>query len=181
MDLPLLGLSGVWNGCSRRLPPRPVRPTPPCYARSVSHKPPCYALGRMGAVVRDLSPLGITRELHEVAADDPRILALYLFGSRSRGEEAEQSDVDLGVLFRQRQTLEDVLLLEDLIERRLGVPVDLVDAARANAFLALDIIRGERVYCADEGRCDEFDLYVMRRAGDLAPFERERRRLLLQP
>jgi predicted nucleotidyltransferase len=133
------------------------------------------------AVARDLSPLGIARELRPLAANDTRILALYLFGSRSRGEEREGSDVDLGVLFCQRQTLEDVLLLEDAIERRLGVSVDLIDAARANAFLALDIIRGERVFCADEDRCDEFELYVMRRAGDLAPFERERRRLLLHP
>jgi predicted nucleotidyltransferase len=133
------------------------------------------------AAARDLSPVGIARELHEMAASDPRVLALYLFGSRSRGEEREGSDVDLGVLFRQRQTLEDVLLLEDAIERRLGVRVDLIDAARANAFLALDIIRGERVFCADDDRCDEFELHVMRRAGDLAPFERERRRLLLQP
>jgi len=123
----------------------------------------------------------ITRELQRLGTSDSRILALYLFGSRSRGEETDHSDVDVGVLFRQPQTLEDVLVLEDELERRLGVAVDVVDAGRASAFLALDIIRGERVFCADEDRCDEFELYVMRRAGDLAPFERERRRLLLQP
>ncbi len=130
---------------------------------------------------RQLSSLDIARKLHVVAAGDPRILALYLFGSRSRGDETDYSDVDVGILFRQAQTLQDVLVLEDELERRLGVAVDLVDAGRANAFLALDIIRGERVFCSDEDRCDEFELYVMRRAGDLAPFERERRRLLLQP
>jgi len=111
----------------------------------------------------------------------PRILAAYLFGSRGRREETEQSDVDVGVLFRQEESLREVLLLEDALERRLGLPVDLIDAGKASAFLALDIIRGERVFCADPDRCDEFELYVMRRAGDLAPFERERRRLLLQP
>lgn len=115
------------------------------------------------------------------AASDPRILALYLFGSRARQDSIEQSDVDVGILFRQEASLRDVLLLEDDLERQLGLPVDLVDVGRANAFLALDIIRGERVFCADPDRCDEFELYVMRRAGDLAPFERERRRLLLQP
>lgn len=130
---------------------------------------------------RSLSNLDIARKLHAVAAGDPRILALYLFGSRGRGDETDHSDVDVGVLFRQAQTLQDVLVLEDELERRLGVAVDLVDAGRANAFLALDVIRGERVFCADEDGCDEFELYVMRRAGDLAPFERERRRLLLQP
>jgi len=132
------------------------------------------------AVHRRLSRFEIARELQSLAADR-RILALYLFGSRSRREDTDQSDVDIGILFRQPQPLQEVLLLEDELERRLGVAVDLVDAGRASAFLALDIIRGERLYCADEDRCDEFELYVMRRAGDLAPFERERRQLLLQP
>jgi predicted nucleotidyltransferase len=133
------------------------------------------------SVAAGTSDVDIERELHAFAGEDPRILALYLFGSRGRHEETEQSDVDVGVLFRSEQSLREVLLLEDALERRLGLPVDLVDAGRSNAFLALDVIRGERVFCADPDRCDEFELYVMRRAGDLAPFERERRRLLLQP
>ena len=130
---------------------------------------------------RRLSRFEIARELQSLAAGDHRVLALYLFGSLSRREDTDQSDVDIGILFRQPQSLREVLVIEDELERRLGVAVDLVDAGRASAFLALDIIRGERLYCADEDRCDEFELYVMRRAGDLAPFERERRRLLLQP
>lgn len=137
----------------------------------------------MGRPARNLSNAEIERELTPLAVDDPRILALYLFGSRARHEETEHSDVDLGVLFRRdkEEALREVLLLEDLFERRLGLPVDLIDIGRASAFLALDVIRGERIYCIDLDYCDEFELYVMRRAGDLAPFERERRRLLLQP
>lgn len=128
-----------------------------------------------------LSNAEIERELRSFGAGDPRILALYLFGSRGRREETEQSDVDVGILWQEEQTLRDLLQLEDDLERRLGLKVDLVDAGRTNAFFALDIIRGERVFCADPDRGDEFELYVMRRAGDLAPFERERRRRLLQP
>jgi predicted nucleotidyltransferase len=115
------------------------------------------------------------------AASDARIVALYLFGSRARGDATERSDVDVGILFRQEVALREVVLLEDALEQRLGLPVDMVDAGRASAFVALDVIRGERVFCSDPDRCDEFELYVMRRAGDLAPFERERRRLLLLP
>ena len=133
------------------------------------------------AAARIPSTAEIERELRAFGAGDPRILALYLFGSRGRREETEQSDVDVGILWREEQALRDLLQLEDDLERRLGLKVDLVDAGRANAFLALDIIRGERVFCADPDRGDEFELYVMRRAGDLAPFERERRRRLLQP
>jgi len=127
------------------------------------------------------SATGLAVDLAGFAASDPRIVALYVFGSRARGEATERSDVDVGILFRQDVALRDLLLLEDALERHLGLPVDLVDAGRASAFLALDVIRGERVYCSDPDRCDEFELYVMRRAGDLAPFERERRRLLLMP
>jgi predicted nucleotidyltransferase len=134
-----------------------------------------------GAAARTLSNDEIEGELRAFGAGDPRIVAVYLFGSRGRQEETEQSDVDVGVLFRQKESLREVLRLEDALERRLGRPVDLIDAGGASAFLALDVIRGERVFCADPDRCDEFELYVMRRAGDLAPFERERRRLLLQP
>jgi hypothetical protein len=57
-------------------------------------------------------------------------------------------------------------------------PVDLLDLRAADAFLALEVIRGERIYCRDEPLADEFELFVMRRAGDLEPFELERRRLL---
>ena len=136
-----------------------------------------------GAAAGTVSNAEIERVLREIGAGDPRIVALYLFGSRGRREETPESDADVGVLFHrdQERSLRDVLLLEDALERRLGLKVDVVDAGRASAFLALDIIRGERVYCADPDACDEFDLYVMRRAGDLAPFERERRRRLLQP
>ena len=123
----------------------------------------------------------IEGELAGFAASDARIVALYLFGSRARGEATERSDVDVGILFRQEVALREVVLLEDALEQRLGLHVDVVDAGRASAFLALDVIRGERVFCSDPARCDEFELYVMRRAGDLAPFERERRRLLLLP
>lgn len=57
----------------------------------------------------------------------------------------------------------------------------MIDLSRAGAFLALDAIRGERIFERDGRRLDELDLYVLRRAGDLAPFERERRRALLTP
>jgi predicted nucleotidyltransferase len=135
----------------------------------------------MGTSVQTIPPSldEIRTAVADTVKDDRRVLAVYLFGSRARGEAVEGSDVDLGVLFAERTRLDTVLDLEGRIEDALGVSVDLVDLGKANAFLALDAIRGERIYCTDSTRCDEFDLYVLRRAGDLAPFERERRRMLL--
>lgn len=123
----------------------------------------------------------IQRVVSEVARSDPRILALYLFGSRTKGAEHSRSDVDLAVLFDHTQTLSELVDLEIRFEDALGTKVDLLDLGKARPFLALDVIRGERLYCRDSTRCDEFDLYVLRRAGDLLPLERDRRRILLDP
>jgi hypothetical protein len=57
--------------------------------------------------------------------------------------------------------------------------VDLVVLQEADPFLAVEIIRGERLYVRDEYEADEYDLYILRRAGDLAPLERERQALIL--
>lgn len=114
-----------------------------------------------------------------VGERDPRIRALYLFGSRSTGHERPDSDLDIGVLYRDRQPLAASLMLAQQIEDLIGGHVDVVDVARASAFLALDIVRGERVFCRDDADADRFELYVLRRAGDLLPFERERQALLL--
>ena len=114
-----------------------------------------------------------------IAAADPEIRALYMFGSQSSGQARPDSDVDLGVLYRQRQPLAATLTLEQQIEEIIGQHVDVVDLARAGAFLALDVVLGERVFCRDSTETDRFELYVLRRAGDLLPFERERQALLL--
>jgi hypothetical protein len=47
-------------------------------------------------------------------------------------------------------------------------------------FLTAEVIRGERIYCEDEIRADEYELHVLRRAGDLAPVKRERLSLVLK-
>lgn len=117
----------------------------------------------------------------EVAAGDPRIVGLYLFGSQATGETHERSDVDLGALFADEVTLREVILLEARFEERLGRSVDLIDLGKSNAYLALAAVRGERIFDRDTTRCDHFDLYVLRRAADLAPYERVRRRMLLEP
>lgn len=119
--------------------------------------------------------------------------ALYAFGSRAdeiaalvQGDVASVSrgaaDVDLGVLPRRGSLLDGdnrvtlTMALEDLLD----VPrVDLIVLPEAGPFLALDIVSGELVCCANPIREAEYQLYVLRRAGDLAYFERERRRTLL--
>jgi len=42
------------------------------------------------------------------------------------------------------------------------------------------VIRGERIFAEDSYLADEYELYVLRRAGDLAELERERMAMILQ-
>ena len=54
------------------------------------------------------------------------IAALRVFGSVARGEDREDSDVDLLVRFADRKTLLDLVRIEEEFERALGRKVDLV-------------------------------------------------------
>ncbi len=121
------------------------------------------------------------------------IAIVYAFGSRAMeayswiSEETEKmstsgSDLDIGVLpvsggepLSPKQKVELCIRLEDFF----GVNrVDLVFLPEAPPFLASRIIQGERLYAVDEYQADEYDLYILRKAGDLMPFHQERLRLV---
>lgn len=111
-------------------------------------------------------------------AAHPDVRAAYLFGSQVNGDARPDSDLDVGVLFMTPQSLATTLALEEQIGRAADRAIDLVDAGQAAPFLALEIVRGERIVCREPTETDLFELYVLRRAGDLLPFERERQALL---
>lgn len=116
------------------------------------------------------------------------IASLYLFGSQSQAVwqwfTTNESlslmaghDVDVGVksLPERALTVRQKVELAQALESLLNAPqVDLVCLEDADPFLAVNIIRGERLYAADNYAADEYELYLLRRAGDLAPFERAR-------
>jgi uncharacterized protein len=125
-----------------------------------------------------------------------KIAAVYVFGSRveeiTRGLTSDvvstdlpESDVDIGVepLPGVRLVARERVRLAQALEELLGVGrVDLVLLPEADPFLALDVIRGNLLYCVDRDAQAEDELYVLRRAGDLAPFARERwERILAGP
>jgi predicted nucleotidyltransferase len=136
----------------------------------------------------------LSRPLAEICARYG-VIALYVLGSRApevvarvTGGAAEpefpDSDIDFAVLMPRDQSLDmwDQIRLTGELEDLFAMSrADLADLQRANAFFALDAIRGERIFCRDAFAADEFELYVMRRAGDLEPFERRRREVLLAP
>jgi predicted nucleotidyltransferase len=121
------------------------------------------------------------------------VAALYAFGSRAREiwswlEQRQPhlvpgpSDIDIGVKLPPgvnwtiREKAQLAIALEDFFNCSR---VDLVVLDEADPFVAVEVIRGERLFARDEYAADEYELYVLRRAGDLAPLEHERLTLIL--
>jgi len=92
------------------------------------------------------------------------------------------SDLDIGVKpaskrkLSVREKVQLSMALEDLFSVNR---VDLVSLPETDPFLAANIIRGERIFSKDTYLADEYDLYILRRAGDLIPLERERIALIM--
>ncbi|MGA1864307.1 MAG: nucleotidyltransferase domain-containing protein [bacterium] len=130
-----------------------------------------------------------TLERFESVCNHYGINAIYVFGSRSK-EVADfvkgkgnmdkdcNSDVDLGVLpdrdslLTPQDRIKATIALEDLLKVNR---VDLIILPEAPPFLCLDIIEGELLYTSDPDETSRYELYVLRRAGDLAFYERQRR------
>ena len=150
-------------------------------------------LGTLNAAPRQPEPMNTFQKLAEIcrryAVDD-----LYVFGSRAAEIAAwvrqksglpsqPESDVDIGVLpgegpvWTPEKRVNLTMALEDLFQ---AVRVDLVLLPEADPFLALDIVRGELLYAADPDRQARYELFVLRRAGDLLPLKRERTRMILE-
>ena len=115
------------------------------------------------------------------------VLALYAYGSRAaqarhwlhRGGAfgAGPNDLDLAVsggIDKRYALAEKVAMASAFSDLFAFEAIDLADMNEVDPFVAANIVRGERLYCADRMYADELDLYVLRRAGDLAPHERER-------
>jgi uncharacterized protein len=121
-----------------------------------------------------------------------QVKALYVFGSRSAEIfqvtqddtlklKRSQSDIDIGALTHTPLSIDEKVSLMLELEVLFGVPrVDLVILQDADAFLAVNIIRGERIFAEDSYLADEYELFVLRRAGDLAQLERDRMSMILQ-
>ena len=110
-------------------------------------------------------------------------VAECLKGERSGLSISPLSDVDIGAkpCSGTHLTVKEKVHLGIAMEDLFSVNrVDLVVITEADPFLAANIIRGERIYCKDEYEADEYDLYILRRAGDLVPLERERISLIME-
>lgn len=102
--------------------------------------------------------------VRSVLADEPAVLAAYLFGSAASGRAHRFSDVDLAVLWTERLTAEQMFHRElDLgarLEEALNTRVDLVSLNRAAPFVAFQVLKtGVLILDRDT---DTRSLFVMR-------------------
>lgn len=119
---------------------------------------------------------------------------VYVFGSRAKEVAARvrgaagtvatagtsSSDVDLAVQPVHELDARGRVRLMAALEDLLGVPrVDLVILGKASPSLAVEIVRGELLLTRDPRAQAEHELYVLRRAADLAHLRRERTHAIL--
>lgn len=106
----------------------------------------------------------------------PAVIAIYLFGTWGGPHQRKDSDVDLAVL---PNTPLDAVACWELAQRlaaEAGKDVDLVNLRTASTVLRAQVVAGgDRLYCADQNRCAEFEDFVF---SDYARLNEERKGIL---
>jgi len=116
---------------------------------------------------------------------------IYAFGSRAKealdmvegsiGQvSSKPSDLDIGVKPEKPLTVEEKVKIAILFEDLFDVSrVDLIVLPEAPVFLALEIVTGEVLYRQDSTYEAEYQLYIMRVAADLLPYEQLKQRMIM--
>ncbi len=103
--------------------------------------------------------MGDLQTLCERLSADPRVQAIYLFGSTADGSAREGSDIDLAVLIGARISLGDELRLRAIaIEELHREDIDFVILDHAPPLLRYEVVtRGRRLFARDSFAADMFE------------------------
>ena len=108
---------------------------------------------------------------------------IYAFGSRAKEAldmvdgrikrlSGTSSDLDIGVKPLMPMTVEDKIRVAILFEDLFDVNrVDLIVLPEAPVSLASEIVTGEILYAKDQTFEADYQLYILRQAADLFPYE----------
>jgi len=133
---------------------------------------------------------GMKEKIGQIAAKHG-LQIIYAFGSRA--EEAKEvveghiekfsstsSDLDIGVKPESPLTVEAKVEIAIFFEDLFHLPrVDVVILPEAPVSLAVEIVLGEILYARDSTYEAEYQLYIMRMAADLLPYERVKQKMIL--
>jgi predicted nucleotidyltransferase len=116
---------------------------------------------------------------------------IYAFGSRAKealdvveGRIASlsfaPSDLDIGVKPGRHLTVEEKVEIAIFFEDLFNLPrVDVVILPEVPVSLAVEVVTGEILYARDSTYEAEYQLYIMRMAADLLPYEQEKQKMIL--
>jgi uncharacterized protein len=116
---------------------------------------------------------------------------IYAFGSRAKEAQglvegridrlsSTPSDLDIGVKPERPLTVEEKVEIAIFFEDLFHLPrVDVVVLPEAPVSLAVDIVLGEILYAQDATYEAEYQLYIMKMAADLLPYERAKQEMIL--
>ncbi len=90
----------------------------------------------------------VRRESDVLRADG--VKEIGIFGSVGRGEELDQSDYDVRVVFEEgKKSFRNFVAVSDLLENGLGSPVDLVTREGLSPHIGRDIFFERNGVCPD--------------------------------
>ena len=127
----------------------------------------------------------------KVIASQYGLQIIYAFGSRAKEAldmvegrtervSSKPSDLDIGVKPEKPLTVEEKVKIAILFEDLFNVSrVDLIVLPEAPVCLALAIVTGEVLYRQDSTYEAEYQLYIMRMAADLLPYEQMKQRMIM--
>ena len=90
-------------------------------------------------------------------AEEDTVLTVFVFGSHGTEYERKKSDIDLAILFTDKQSLLNELYLAAEIERIIKKEVDLLPLNKTNILMKYKVLKnGEKIYERDEIKTADF-------------------------
>lgn len=117
----------------------------------------------------------VISKIQDYFPQKPQVVAVYLYGSRARGEAKKTSDIDLGVILKEKAdssllTIPQVVFAQELSQLlKKEVEVQDLDSCRLD-FVHRVLSEGQLIFSSDEAARIKFETDVFKKYFDLKPF-----------
>ena len=115
----------------------------------------------------------LQKNLGEFALQHENFLLVFLFGSIARGFGADESDVDIAIMFERVPDLFELNDLRDQLSRCAGKEVDLITLNTASPIIKMQVLRYGLLIKKVERDYNEFFVSTVREYSDLKYVRKE--------